>query len=93
MKTQQRDGGPTQKQAKVAKTGSKVLITRESLKQLALKEAASPDGLHERSYTEAQVKRIWPDLFSAKERTAIAYHERLKETLIGLQKTQYKVMD
>ena len=72
---------------------SKVLITSAALKDLALKEAESPDGLHYRGMTERMIERSWSDLFSAKERKVIAHYERLKETCIAMQKDTYLVIE
>lgn len=93
MKQNRKSRAVPYRSAKVASTGSKVLITSAALRDLALKEAASPDGLHYRGITERMLERSWSDLFTKKERTVIAHYERLKETCIGLQKSKYTVVE
>ena len=73
---------------------SKAFITSAALKDLARKEAESPDGLHYRGITKRMLERSWSDLFTTKkERTAIAHFEMIKETCIALQKEKYTVIE
>ena len=69
----------------------KPAIALDQLRYLAVAEASSPDGLHDRAIREHMLKQTWADLFTKKERAAIALNERLRQTCETLSR-QYTLV-